>query len=154
MAPETAETPQEYLAAEQAAWKGVEALVNELTPEEALVAGYAPGWSVKDLLAHIAGWLSTAGQMVRLASTGPVELEDVDVDARNAVYVEANKDQPLSVVLFEINATRHRVARMLHELAEIPAGARSALGKAGPEHYAQHLPRLREWVAELRARRS
>jgi hypothetical protein len=21
--------------------------------------------------------------------------------------------------------------------------------KAGPEHYAEHLPRLREWVAEL-----
>ena len=24
--------------------------------------------------------------------------------------------------------------------------------KAGAEHYAEHLPRLREWVAELRSR--
>jgi hypothetical protein len=23
--------------------------------------------------------------------------------------------------------------------------------KAGPDHYEEHLPRLREWVAELRA---
>jgi hypothetical protein len=76
---------------------------------------------------------------------------DVDVDTLNDTFVEANRDQPLSVVLFELKATRRRLLHHLHGLTEIPPAAEAPLRKAGPQHYAEHLPRLREWVARLRA---
>jgi hypothetical protein len=39
------------------------------------------------------------------------------------------------------------------ELKEPTAEAAWWIHKSGPEHYAEHVPRLREWVAELIARR-
>jgi hypothetical protein len=139
-----------FLQAEKAGWEELESLVASLSPEQAEVPGYAPGWSVKDFMAHVAGWLAEAGQTIALIKAGTFTETDVDVDARNDAFVEANRDQPLSFVLFELTATRRRLLHHLHGLTEIPPLAEDALRKAGPEHYAQHLPRLREWVAELR----
>jgi hypothetical protein len=43
---------------------------------------------------------------------------------------------------------------MRHAVLELNDPSQEAtwwIAKAGPEHYAEHLPRLREWVAELRS---
>jgi hypothetical protein len=137
------------LQAEKAAWEELEALVEPLSPGQAEIPGYLPGWSVKDFLAHLAGWLSEAGRALQQIRSGTYVENDADVDARNETFVEANRDQPLPVVLFELHAARRRLLRQLHGLGEIPPAAEDPLRKAGPRHYAQHLPRLREWVTEL-----
>ena len=149
MSPDERSSLPAFLDAERAGWEEMEGLVDSLSPELAEIPGYAPGWSVKDFLAHVAGWLSEAGQTIALIKSGTFTGNDVDVDARNDAFVEANRDQPMSFVLFEIKATRRRLLHYLHGLTEIPPAAEAALRKAGPEHYAEHLPRLREWVAEL-----
>ncbi len=136
---------------ERAGWEELESLVQTISPAQAEIPGYVPGWSVKDFLAHLAGWLSAAGRTLEQIESGTYTPEDVDADARNEGYVEANREQPLPLVLFELQATRRRLLRYLHALNKIPDAAESALRKAGPEHYAEHLPRLREWVAELRS---
>jgi hypothetical protein len=141
----------ELLQAERAEWEELEGLVATLSPEQAETSGYLPGWSVKDFLAHLAGWLAEAGQALEQIRLGTFTDSDVDVDSRNEVFVDANRDQPLSVVLFEVKAARRRLLHHLHGLPEIPPLAEGSLRKAGPQHYAQHLPRLREWVAELRS---
>jgi hypothetical protein len=140
----------EFLQAEEAGWEELQALVGSLSPEQTEMVGYLPGWSVKDFLAHLAGWLAEAGQALEQIRSGTFTDGNTDVDARNEAFVDANRDQPLEFVLFELNATRRRLLHHLHGLTEIPPAAQASLRKAGPEHYAQHLPRLREWVAELR----
>jgi mycothiol maleylpyruvate isomerase-like protein len=142
------------LQAEKTGWEELEALVETLSPEQAEIPGYLPGWSVKDFLAHLAGWLAEAGQVLQQIKAGTFAGGDVDVDARNDAFVDANRDQPLSVVTFEVKAARRRLLRHLHALTAIPPSAEASLRKAGPQHYAQHLPRLREWVAQLRSERS
>ena len=48
-------------------------------------------------------------------------------------------------------AARNRMLRAWRSLPEASAEADRWIAKAGPEHYAEHLPRLRNWVAELDA---
>ena len=142
------------LLAEKAGWDELEGLAAGLSAEQAEVIGYLPGWSVKDFLAHLAGWLAEAGRVLDQIRLGSFTPDDFEVDSRNDAYVDANRAQPLSVVLFEVRATRRRMLHHLHALTEIPAAAEPSVRKAGPQHYAEHLPRLREWVGELRSEHS
>jgi hypothetical protein len=139
----------DFLQAEKEGWEELEGLVESLSPEQAEISGYLPTWSVKDFLAHLAGWLAEAS--LALEQIGVGSFTDSDVNSRNDTFVDANRDQPLSVVLFELKATRRRLLHHLHGLTEMPPAAEASLRKAGPQHYAEHLPRLREWVAELRS---
>jgi hypothetical protein len=41
---------------------------------------------------------------------------------------------------------------VFNELSEITPIAEEWFVESGPEHYAEHLPRLREWADELRSR--
>lgn len=139
------------LEAEKAGWEALKGLVEQLTPEQAMIPGLHPGWSVKDLLAHLAGWLAEAGAALERSQWETFTDGDVDVDARNKAFIDANRDQPLSLVLAEMGAARQRMLLRLHGLSGVPVAAEASVRKAGPEHYAEHLPRLREWVAELRS---
>jgi hypothetical protein len=47
-------------------------------------------------------------------------------------------------------AARARMLQAWRELAELTPDAAFWIRKSGAEHYAQHLPRLREWISELR----
>src|SRR5262249_58048580 len=76
----------------------------------------------------------------------------VDVDALNARFFEANRDLPLAVVQAESWAARTRMLTEFGHLAEVTPAAESWFVESGAEHYAEHLPRLREWLAELAAR--
>ena len=154
MSPDEQSSLATFLQDEKEGWEELEGLVESLSPEQAEIPGYAPGWSVKDFLAHLAGWLAEAGLALEQIKTGTFTDSDVAVDALNDAFVDANRDQPLPVVLFEARATRRRLSHHLHGLTEIPPAAEVSLRKAGPQHYAEHLPRLREWVAELRSRHS
>jgi hypothetical protein len=154
MSPNEQGSLADFLQAEKAGWEDLEGLVESLSPEQAEISGYLPRWSVKDFLAHVAGWLAEASLALEQIGVGTFTDSDVDEDARNDTFVDANRDQPLPVVLFELQATRRRLLHHLHGLTEIPPAAETALRKAGPQHYAEHLPRLREWVAELRSQAS
>ena len=62
--PETGSQPGAsiLMAAEDAGWDELHALMDSLTPQETEQPGYYPeGWSAKDLLAHIGSWLAEAG---------------------------------------------------------------------------------------------
>ena len=61
------------------------------------------------------------------------------------------RDIPLPTVKAQAAAARSRMRQALLELREPSPDAAWWIAKAGPEHYAEHLPRLRAWVAELRS---
>jgi hypothetical protein len=135
---------------ERRCWGEFQALLASLSPEQAERPGYfREGWSAKDLLAHVAGWLAEAGQVLEQVRVGTFTGRDMDVEGRNAVFLEANRPQPLRVVHAEAYAARTRLMQEVGQLVGITAVADLWLRKAGPEHYAEHVPRLREWVKEL-----
>ena len=144
------------LEAERVGWYEMTELVRSLTPDECLVPGYYrdPDWTVRDAVAHLGTWLAeAAGQLERLIA-GTYEGHDVDIDALNAVFLAAMQGQPWDVAWVQANAGRSRMLQVLAELREPSDEAAWWIRKAGRDHYGQHLPRLREWVAELIARRT
>ncbi|HEX5913240.1 MAG TPA: maleylpyruvate isomerase N-terminal domain-containing protein [Rubrobacter sp.] len=141
----------ELLAAEDAGWDELHALMDSLTPEEMEEPGYyREGWSAKDLYAHIGSWLAEAGVFLIRIRTGTYELEELDIDAMNRNFLEIMKDVPIQTVRAQASAARSRMLLAWGELPERVPEAAFWIRKAGAEHYAEHLPRLREWVTKLR----
>lgn len=139
------------LDAERAGWYELAALVRLLTPEECLVPGYYrdPDWAVRDVVAHLGTWVAEAEIQLERIAAGTYEGHDIDVDALNAAFLEAMRDQPWSIAWVQANAAR---TRMLLDWEALPGPSDEAawwVRKSGPDHYTEHLDRLRIWVAEL-----
>ena len=80
----------ELMAAEDAGWDELHALMDSLTPEQAERPGYYPeGWTAKDLLAHVGSWLAEAGVILERISVGTYRPEEIDVDSMNRQFLEA-----------------------------------------------------------------
>jgi Mycothiol maleylpyruvate isomerase N-terminal domain len=146
---------RQLLAAEDAGWDELHTLLGELTPEELERRGYyVEGWSGKDLLAHVGSWLAEAAIMLERIRSGTYRPEEIDVDAMNALSLEAMKDAPNDVVKAQAAAARTRMLQAWAALPETTPEAAFWISKAGAEHYGEHLTRLRDWVGELHAARS
>jgi hypothetical protein len=141
------------MKAEDAGWNELHALVDSLTPEEAERSGYyEEGWSAADMLAHIGSWLAAAGAVLERIRAGTYQPEEVDVDAWNERFLQAMKGVRFPDVKAQAYASRARMLQAWDQLAELTPDAMFWIRKAGADHYAEHLPRLREWVTELHAR--
>ena len=140
----------ELIAAEDAGWDEVHALLHRLTPDQIERPGYfEEGWSVKDLLAHLGSWLAEAGRVLERIRMGTYRPEEIDIDAMNARFLELMKDLPLRTIGPQALAARARLLLAWSDLPELTSDAAFWIRKAGAEHYDEHLPRLREWVAGL-----
>jgi hypothetical protein len=145
----------ELMKAEDEGWNELHALVGSLTPEEAELPGYyVEGWSAGDMLAHIGSWLAAAGAVLERIRGGTYRREEIDVDEWNEEFLRAMKGVPLRDVQAQASAARTRMLEAWEELDGLTPDAEFWVAKAGADHYAEHLPRLREWVAELQAGRS
>jgi hypothetical protein len=142
----------ELLAAESEGWTELHELVDSLTPEQAEQPGYyVEGWSAKDLVAHVGVWLAEAGVCLERIAAGTYRSEEIDVDATNRASLEAMKDLPFRTVHAQASAARTRMLSVWRTLIEPTEDAVFWIRKSGTEHYGQHVPRLREWVAELKS---
>ena len=143
------------IAAERVGWYELVELVRSLTREECVEAGYYrdPDWTVRDLVAHLGTWLAEAQVQFERITAGTYEAHDVDVDALNAALLEGMAGQPWAVAWLQANAGRTRMIEEWYGLHDPTEDAAWWIRKAASEHVAEHLGRLREWVAELHARR-
>ena len=140
---------------EERGWYEIADLVRGLTPEERLIAGYYrdPDWSVRDVVGHLGTWLAEAEVQFERMRAGTYAGHDIDIDALNAVFLAALQGQPWDVVWTQANAARSRMRQAWAGLPEPDDEAAWWIRKSAVEHYAQHVPRLRDWVGELVAAR-
>jgi hypothetical protein len=135
---------------EQRLWTELHRLVDSLSADKIEEPGYfVEGWSAKDLVAHIGSWLAEAGVVLEQIRAGTYRPEEIVIDAMNEVFYEAMHDVPFPIVRAQGIVSRNRMLRGWRSLQVDSPEADRWIGKAGPEHYAEHLPRLREWVREL-----
>jgi hypothetical protein len=140
------------LAAEEAGWAEIHHLVDSLPPVQAEAPGYFPeGWSVKDLIGHLGSWLAEAGIALERIQVGTYRLGELDIDAKNDEFLDALRTLTLRESHAMAEAARARMLRTLGSLPSVSEDASWWIHKAGPAHYDDHLPRLREWVGELRS---
>jgi hypothetical protein len=151
MSPVALSRLDKLMAEEDRAWAELHTLVNSLPKDKVAAPGYfAEGWSAKDLLAHIGSWLALAGAALERIRFGTYLAEEIDIDAMNERFYEAMKDVPFETVKAQGNAARNRMLQAWRTLPEESPEANAWIRKAGPDHYAEHLPRLREWLKEVK----
>ncbi len=141
--------------AERAGWIELVTLVRSLSVAECLKPGYYrdPDWTVRDMVAHVGTWLAEAENQLERIRAGTYTGHEIDVDAVNAQMLEAMRDQPWEIAWSQANAARTLMLQDWYALSEPNEEAAWWIRKAGGDHYAQHLLRLREWVPELIALR-
>ena len=145
-----ARTKQGLMAEESRRWAELHQLVDSLPEGEVGTPGYfAEGWSAKDLLAHIGSWLAAAGANLERIRFGTYRPEEIDITAMNQMFYEAMKDVPFETVRTQASAARNRMLQAWSAVGNDDPEADRWIRKVGPEHYAEHLPRLRDWVADL-----
>lgn len=148
----TAETNAREIPGEAQAWRRLHALIDRVTPETAEVPGYfEEGWTAKDAIAHLGTWMAEGAQVLRQIAAGTYREGELDVDAANERFLAAMRDIPLETVHLQAAAAHAELLRAWAELPEVTPEATIWVRKSGPEHYAEHLPRLEAWVEELAA---
>ncbi|HVM25049.1 MAG TPA: maleylpyruvate isomerase N-terminal domain-containing protein [Candidatus Limnocylindrales bacterium] len=147
---ERAGTQDRDLPGEAEAWNRLHAVIDRITPEIASEPGYfEEGWTAKDAVAHVGTWMAQGAHMLRRIAAGTYREGELDIDAENARFLEAMRDVPLDTVHLQAAAAHGELMRAWAQLPEVTPEAAFWVRKAGPEHYAEHLPRLEEWVAQL-----
>ena len=138
------------MAEEDRPWTELHDLVDSLPADKVGESGYfAEGWSAKDLVAHIGSWLAEAGVVLERLRSGTFRPDEIDIDAMNATFYDSMHDVAFPDVRAQAITARNRMLRAWRSLPDGSPEADRWIRKAGPEHYAEHLPRLREWVREL-----
>lgn len=138
------------LPGEAEAWERLHALIDRVTPQTAELPGYfEEGWTAKDAIAHLGTWMARGATMLRQIAAGTYREGEIDVDAENARFLEAMRDIPLETVHLQAAAAHGELLSAWSQLPEITPEAAYWVRKAGPEHYAEHLPRLEAWLDEL-----
>jgi hypothetical protein len=138
------------LAGEAESWQRLHAAITRLTPQSAEVPGYfVEGWTAKDAVAHLGTWMAEGARMLRQIAAGTYVHGEIDIDAENERFLAAMRDVLLETVHVQVASARAQLLIAWAELPRVTAEAEWWARKAGPEHLAEHLPRLEEWVDEL-----
>jgi hypothetical protein len=147
-------TKRELVEADDRAWAQFLATVGSLSEDQLVEPGYYAdeGWSVKDLIAHLAFWMTLAANKLEEMRLGSYHPMDTDTDAVNKEAFEVNRDVPLPIVRAESYSAHTRMLQELDALPEIDREAEEWFAESADVHCGQHQPRLDEWAAELRSR--
>ena len=141
---------RELIVEEDRLWTELHDLVDSMPADKVEEPGYfTEGWSAKDLVAHIGSWLAEAGVVLERLRSGTYRPEEIDIDAMNALFYASMRDVAFHDVRAQAFTARNRMLRAWRSLPEGSPEADRWIRKSGPEHYAEHVPRLREWVGEI-----
>ena len=149
-----ATTKEELLNEAAREYKDFHAALQGLN-EAQLTTVWLGSWSVKDIVAHFAGWHEEMGPALERLSRGERPIREGvsydDVDAWNARFAAARRDTPVADVLLELDKTHEY---FLRAAAAVP-GERFQAGKTAwkivdqntAHHYREHAEQIRAWRA-------
>ena len=146
-------TAQELLTLMAASRARLLATIDGLTPEEMVQPGAAGGWSVKDVLAHIAAWQSRLVRLLfQLPRPAKPQWDTRDVDGINAQIYDQQKDRALDLVLADFHGVYEQVRLRVAGLDE--AALQRRIGQVtlaqiiranADEHDDEHAVQLAAW---------
>jgi hypothetical protein len=145
---------EDLMRSEETGWAELNALLHGLSAEQLTTMGYtAEGWSIKDMMWHIAAWSADAAihfERMRAGTFDPAEVQDIQ--GLNDGWFEVSKRLELGTVKAEWHAARTMMVERFGEAEGLPAEADEWFEEAGGLHYAKHVEDLRNWVERLTSR--
>jgi hypothetical protein len=135
------------IAEEDAAWEELCAEIERMSDADLEKPGVTPdGWSVKDVMFHIAGWAADCGLQLERIRMGTWTRPDEDVERQNREWFELSRTMDLAVVRAKLAAARTRMVAEFATLREVTPDAVEWFEESGPLHYREHLVDLRPWA--------
>ena len=139
---------QELILEEDARWAELHASLEGVPHERLLEPGVTEQWTAKDLLAHLGCWMAEAANVLEQIRFGTYESRRIDLDAMNAEFYEATKDQSLRDIWAEMEAARTRMFQEWAALPDITHQAEEWFVESGPAHVTEHLPQLQAFLSK------
>jgi uncharacterized protein (TIGR03083 family) len=150
-------TKDELLAAIRRDRAAFQALVAPLSDAQLTDPTLAEGWSIKDVVAHIAAWEGRCAGWLEAAARGETaERPEVkDVDGSNARDFAAARQLSLADVLARSRAAHTAMLRAVEALSEADMRDETRFGwptwqmasSNSDEHYREHTDQIRAWLA-------
>jgi len=137
----------ELIGEEDARWADLCAALEAVPPDRLLEPGVTDQWTGKDLLAHLGCWMAEAANVLERIRLGTWEPVKLDLDAINAGFYEAMKEQSYRDVVAEMESARTRMFQEWGALAEVTPEAEEWFVESGPAHIAEHLPQLTAFLS-------
>ena len=143
------------------AWEGLGSAVDSFSDMELEQPGVVEGWSIKDLLGHIAFWAEQAAENMQLIAAGRADevrrpSDEKATDEWNEREWRARRERPLSDVREEWLDSFQGVMQALAALPSERLGeklkgytALKLFAEDTYEHYKEHLEHLNAWRREL-----
>jgi hypothetical protein len=134
----------EQLRLESDSWAEFEGLLSHIPRDRWEEPGVLDGWTLKEMLWHVGGWLrKCAANLEALAAGGEEPESELTVDETNErLAAEARSMAPDAVWVAVVEA-RELVRRRFQELPEVDERAIQELADETYEHYPEHVPDLR-----------
>jgi uncharacterized damage-inducible protein DinB len=121
------------------AWAEFEEALSKVPRERWEESEVLPGWSVKELLWHMAGWLQKCSRRLDEMRTGEqTPPSGQSVDERNDELAAESRTMTVDAVYDGLLTARERVRRAWDQLAEIDEAAIHELADETYEHYDEH----------------
>jgi len=148
-------------------YTALEAILASLDMTQYFIEGVIPGWSIKDILAHITSWHHRLYQLLDAALcdqepafSGPDNIEELD--ALNAQFYIENKSLPLDEVLADFRNTYQHILSIVQAMPEedLLNPHRFSWSRGEPlwksiagdtyEHYQEHILQIQQWLASTK----
>jgi hypothetical protein len=148
---------EDLLRREAEGWDRLEGLVQGRTTEQQEARGLSPdGWSVKDLLWHLAFWCDDTARVLGQMREGTWDGEDPSrepgwTDRVNEEQLARSRSMTPPEVREAWIRDRRRMLEALGALPDVTPEAEEWFEESGPIHTAEHLPELEAWVERLRS---
>lgn len=146
---------EDLIRREAEGWQRLGAALDGLTPAELEWPGLTEeGWSIKDLLWHIAVWCDDAAAVLGAMAAGTWDGFDrwaeLGTDRVNEEAFQRSRTMGLEPVRVAWWRERGRMLEAFGGLERVTPQAAEWFDEAGPTHYEEHLPDLEAWVGRLR----
>lgn len=133
----------EQLKLEAASWAEFEGLVNHIPRERWEEPGVLDGWTLKEMLWHVGGWLrKCAANLEAFAAGGDEQESELTVDETNERLAAESRSMDPDAVWSAVVEARELVRRRFEELPDVGDRATQELADETYEHYPEHLPDL------------
>lgn len=145
-------TLERFLFEEDAAWQALCGVFDRVPVDRFEEPTLTPeGWSAKDAMFHVAGWMADCGvqlERMRAGTFDPAEETRVAIERRNRAWFEVSRTMSSADVRAEFAAGRRRMREAFGTLDDVTPDAIEWFEESGAQHYATHAQDVRVWLGD------
>lgn len=137
---------EELLDVEDAKWHEFQALIVGLEPARFDEPVDDDGWTLKDVMWHLSCWTAEAARELQRINMGTYTEREYDTDQMNATWMEEGRRHDLDTVKASWASARTMARHEWSSLEVVTPEAEEWFYEIGPEHFDEHLPKVRAWL--------